>query len=145
MVDRSQVGVLYDIEEMPSWREAIPPGLQHVLVMVASNITIPLIIAGVGGATTGETAFLVQVALLVAGLTTLMQTIGFGPVGARLPVVQGTSYGFLVIAIPLASEDGLSAVFGGAIFAGVVQVLLGFSLRWLKSLFPPLVGGIAPP
>jgi xanthine permease len=142
VVDRTQVDVLYDVEEMPPWREAIPLGLQHVLVMVASNVTIPIIIAGVVGATTGETAFLVQVALLVAGLTTLLQTIGIGPVGARLPVVQGTSFGFLVIAIPLASEYGLSAVFGGAIFAGVVQVALGFSLRWLKSLFPPLVSGI---
>lgn len=142
MVERTQVEVLYDVEEMPPLREAIPLGLQHVLVMVASNVTIPIIIAGVVGATTGETAFLVQVALLVAGLTTLMQTIGFGPVGARLPVVQGTSFGFLVIAIPLAEEYGLSAIFGGAIFAGVVQVALGFSLRWLKTLFPPLVSGI---
>ena len=136
------VEVLYDLEEMPPLREAIPLGLQHVLVMVASNVTIPIIIAGVVGATTGETAFLVQVALLVAGITTLLQTIGIGPVGARLPVVQGTSFGFLVIAIPLASEYGLSAVFGGAIFAGIVQVILGVSLRWLKSIFPPLVSGI---
>jgi xanthine permease len=139
---RAQVEVLYDVDEMPPWREAIPLGLQHVLVMVASNVTIPIIIAGVVGATTGETAFLVQMAMLVAGLTTLLQTIGIGPVGARLPVVQGTSFGFLVIAIPLASEYGLSAVFGGAIVAGLVQVLLGMSLRWLKSLFPPLVSGI---
>lgn len=141
-MEQRPVEVLYDIEEMPPLGEAIPLGLQHVLVMVASNVTIPIIIAGVVGATTGETAFLVQVALLVAGLTTLLQTIGIGPVGARLPVVQGTSFGFLVIAIPLAEEYGLSAVFGGAIFAGVVQVLLGLSLRWLKSIFPPLVSGI---
>lgn len=136
------VEVLYDVEEMPPLREAVPLGLQHVLVMVASNVTIPVILAGVIGAATGETAFLVQVALLVAGLTTLLQTIGIGPVGARLPVVQGTSFGFLVIAIPLAQEYGLPAVFGGAIFAGAVQVGLGLSLRWLKSLFPPLVSGI---
>ncbi|GGI08979.1 uracil-xanthine permease family protein [Egicoccus halophilus] len=141
-VDRSDVDVLYDVEDMPPLREAIPLGLQHVLVMVASNVTIPIILAGVVGAATGETAFLVQVALLVAGLTTLLQTIGIGPVGARLPVVQGTSFGFLVISIPLASEFGLSAIFGGAIVAGVVQVALGLSLRWLKSLFPPLVSGI---
>lgn len=142
MTDRTQVDVLYDIDEMPPLREAIPLGLQHVFVMVASNVAIPIIIAGVVGAATDETAFLVQVALLVAGLTTLLQTIGIGPIGARLPVVQGTSFGFLVIAIPLASEYGLAAVFGGAIVAGVVQVLLGLSLRWLKALFPPLVSGI---
>ena len=142
MSERTHAAMHYDVNDMPPWREAIPLGLQHVLVMVASNITIPIIIAGVVGATTGETTFLVQVALLVAGLTTLMQTIGIGPIGARLPVVQGTSFGFLVIAIPLASEYGLSAVFGGAIVAGAVQVALGFSLRWLKRLFPPLVSGI---
>lgn len=136
------VEVLYEVDELPPLREAIPLGLQHVLVMVASNVTIPVILAGAIGAATGETAFLVQVALLVAGLTTLLQTVGVGPVGARLPVVQGTSFGFLVIAIPLAQEYGLAAVFGGAIFAGVVQVALGLSLRWLKALFPPLVSGI---
>lgn len=142
MADQRPPGVLYDVDEMPPLREAIPLGLQHVLVMVASNVGIPIIIAGVIGATTGQTAFLVQMAFLVAGLTTLLQTIGIGPVGARLPVVQGTSFGFLVIAIPLAAEYGLSAIFGGAIVAGVVQVLLGLSLRWLKTLFPPLVSGI---
>ena len=136
------IDVRYDVEEMPPLREAVPLGLQHVLVMMASNVTIPVIMAGVIGATAGQTAFLVQVALLVAGITTLMQTIGFGPVGARLPIVQGTSFGFLIISIPLAEQYGLSAVFGGAIFAGVVQVALGFSLRWLKKLFPPLVSGI---
>ncbi len=132
----------YGIDEMPPLREAVPLGLQHVLVMMASNVTIPVILATAIGATTGETAFLVQVALLVAGLTTLMQTIGFGPVGSRLPIVQGTSFGFLVIAIPLGQQYGIAAIFGGAIFAGFVQCVLGVSLRWLKKLFPPLVSGI---
>ena len=92
----------YQINEMPPLGEAVLLGIQHVLVMMASNVTIPVILATAIGATTGETAFLVQVALLVAGLTTLMQTIGIGPIGSRLPIVQGTSFGFLVVAIPLA-------------------------------------------
>jgi xanthine/uracil permease len=99
-MDRKDIEVLYDVEELPPWHEAIPLGLQHVLVMVASNVTIPIIIAGVVGATTGEPAFLVQVALLVAGLTTLLQTIGIGPVGARLPVVQRTRVGGRRVATP---------------------------------------------
>lgn len=134
--------VRYDVEELPPLREAVPLGLQHVLAMFASNVTIPIIIAGVVGATTGQTAFLVQVALLVAGLTTMLQTFGVGPVGARLPIVQGTSFGFLVIAIPLAESYGLAAVFGGAIVGGAVQCLIGVTLRWLRWLFPPLVSGI---
>ena len=136
------IHVRYGVDDTPPLREAVPLGLQHVLVMMASNVSIPIILATAIGASTGDTAFLVQVAMLVAGLTTLLQTIGIGPVGARLPVVQGTSFGFLVVSIPLAQTYGLSAVFGGAIFAGVVQVALGFSLRWLKTLFPPLVSGI---
>lgn len=132
----------YGIDEMPPLGEAMALGLQHVLVMMASNVTIPIILATAIGATTGETTFLVQVALLVAGLTTLIQTFGIGPIGARLPIVQGTSFGFLVVSVPLAQDYGLGAVFGGALFAGLVQVVLGFSLRWLKVLFPPLVSGI---
>lgn len=132
----------YGIDELPPLREAIPLGVQHVLAMFASNVTIPIIVAGAVGATTGETGFLVQVSLLVAGLTTLLQTLGIGPVGARLPVVQGTSFGFLVIAIPLAQSYGIAAVFGGAIVAGAIQCLIGVTLRWLRWLFPPLVSGI---
>ncbi|MFW6774216.1 uracil-xanthine permease family protein [Nocardioides sp. CPCC 205120] len=132
----------YDIDEMPPLGEAVLLGVQHVLVMMASNVTIPIVLATAIGATTGETAFLVQVALLVAGLTTLLQTVGIGPIGARLPIVQGTSFGFLVVSIPLAQQYGLAAVFGGALFAAVVQVGLGLSLKWLKFLFPPLVSGI---
>ncbi|WP_338749671.1 uracil-xanthine permease family protein [Janibacter alittae] len=132
----------YGINEMPPIGKAMLLGIQHVLVMMASNVTIPIILATAIGATTGETTFLVQVALLVAGLTTLIQTFGIGPVGARLPIVQGTSFGFLVVSVPLAQDYGIAAVFGGALFAGLVQVVLGFSLRWLNVLFPPIVTGI---
>ena len=110
--------------------------------MFVGNIAPPLIIAGVIGAATGETAFLVQVALLMAGVSTLIQALGIGPVGARLPVLQGTSFAFVAVAIPLAQSHGLSAVFGGALVAGFVQILIGTSLRWLRGLFPPLVSGI---
>lgn len=140
--DGATIEARYGIDEMPPIGEAMVLGLQHVLVMMASNVTIPIILATAIGATTGETTFLVQVALLVAGLTTLIQTFGIGPVGARLPIVQGTSFGFLVVSVPLAQDYGIAAVFGGALFAGLVQVVLGFSLRWLKVLFPPLVSGI---
>ncbi|MGH3665833.1 MAG: nucleobase:cation symporter-2 family protein [Egibacteraceae bacterium] len=130
------------MDELPPLREAVPFGLQHVLAMFASNVTIPIIIAGTIDASAADRAFLVQAALLVAGLATLLQTVGVGPVGARLPVVQGTSFGFLVIAIPLAERYGLAAVFGGALVAGLFQILIGLSLRRLRDLFPPLVSGV---
>ena len=138
----STIEVRYGVNEMPPLAKATALGIQHVLVMMASNVTIPIILATAIGATTGETAFLVQVALLVAGLTTLIQTFGIGPIGARLPIVQGTSFGFLVVSIPLAQQYGIGAVFGGALFAAAIQIILGFAMRWLKVLFPPIVSGI---
>lgn len=132
----------YGLDERPRLRTAIPLGLQHVMVMMASNVTIPIILATAIGSSAQDTAFLVQMALLVAGIATLVQTMGIGPVGARLPLVQGTSFGFLVVSIPLAQEYGLGAVFGGALFAGVVQVCFGALFSRLKFLFPPLVAGV---
>ena len=78
-------------------------GMQHVLAMFASNVTPSIIIAGAAGFAFGgtDTVFLIQMAMLFAGIATLMQTIGFGPVGARLPVMQGTSFAFVPIMITM--------------------------------------------
>ena len=138
----SSTPLRYGPDDRPPLRTAVPLGLQHVMVMMASNVTIPVILATAIGASAGDTAFLVQMALLVAGLATLIQTVGIGPVGARLPLVQGTSFGFLVVAIPLGQQYGLAAVFGGALFAGVVQILFGAVFTKIRHLFPPLVAGI---
>lgn len=134
--------VRYGLDDRPPLRRAVPLGLQHVMVMMASNVTIPVILATAIGASPEDTAFLVQVALLVAGVATLVQTLGLGPVGARLPIVQGTSFGFLVVSIPLAQQYGLAAVFGGALFAGLVQLVFGAVFSKIRRLFPPLVAGI---
>lgn len=132
----------YGVDERPPLRTAIPLGLQHVMVMMASNVTIPVVLATAIGASAEDTAFLVQVALLVAGIATLVQTLGIGPVGARLPIVQGTSFGFLVVAIPIAQQYGLAGVFGGAIVAGVVQMVFGLFFHKIRHMFPPVVSGI---
>jgi xanthine permease len=132
----------YGVDDRPPLRTAVPLGLQHVMVMMASNVTIPVILASAIGSSAEDTAFLVQIALLVAGIATLIQTVGLGPIGARLPIVQGTSFGFLVVSIPLAQEFGLAAVFGGALFAGAVQILFGSVFTKIRHLFPPLVAGV---
>jgi len=137
--------VVHDAEDpnhLPPWIQAVPLGLQHVLAMFAGNITVPVIIAGVIGADTAEKAFLIQAAMLVAGIATLIQTVGLGPIGARLPVVQGTSFGFLPVAIPIAKAYGLGAVFGASIVGGLVQVCLGLMLARIRRYFPPLVSGV---
>lgn len=131
-----------DPDAMPPLGKAIPLGIQHIMAMFAGNVTPPIIIAGVIGATTGEQIFLIQVALFVAGIATLIQTIGMGPIGARLPIVQGTSFGFLPVALPLAGSFGLAAVLGASLIAGLLQVVLGAFLKKIRHWFSPVVTGI---
>ena len=133
---------LKDPNYLPPLKRAIPLGIQHVLAMFVGNITVPIIIAGIIGVTPEEKIFLIQVAIFVAGVATLIQTIGVGPVGAKLPIVQGTSFGFLPVSIPLAKTYGLGVLFGGALFAGLIQVFLGAVLKKIRHWFPPIVTGV---
>jgi NCS2 family nucleobase:cation symporter-2 len=134
--------VLYGIEDKPPLGEALPLGIQHVLAMFLGNVAPPLILAGAVGLATGETTYLVQMALIVAGVATIVQAYSIGPVGARLPIVMGTSFAFLGPLIGIGSQFGLAAVFGAALVAAPVEILMGASFDRVRDYFPPLVTGI---
>jgi len=134
--------VLYGIEDRPPLGEAVPLGIQHVLAMFLGNVAPPLILAGAVGSVTGQTTFLVQMALIVAGVGTIIQAFPIGPVGARLPVVMGTSFAFLGPLIGIGNQFGIAAVFGAALVAAPVEMGMAFSLDRFRNYFPPLVTGI---
>ena len=121
--------------------QAIPLGIQHVLAMFAGNITVPIIVAGVFGQSPEEKIFLIQMALFIAGVSTLIQTIGFKDVGSRLPIIQGTSFAFIPIMLPFKAA-GLGAVFTAAFIGGIFQFILGKVLKPIRHMFPHLVTGI---
>ena len=121
--------------------KSIPLGIQHVLAMFAGNITVPIIIAGVFGQTPDEKIFLIQMALFVAGVATVIQTVGYKEVGSRLPIIQGTSFAFIPIMVPFKAA-GLGAVFTAAFIGGIFQIFIGKILKPIRHLFPPLVTGI---
>ncbi len=135
---------------MPPIGEVMPLGIQHVLAMFVSNVTPAIIIAGVAGfgfgnAGMGEAIYLIQLSILFAGIATLFQTIGMGPVGAKLPIVQGTSFAFLPIMIPLVDGKGVDAmaiITCGVIVGGVVQFFLGTVIGKMKGWLPPMVTGL---
>ncbi len=129
-------------EYMPPLREAIPLGIQHVLAMFAGNVTVPIIIAAAAGLGTGDTVLLIQAALLASGIATLIQCVGFGPVGARLPVVQGTSFSFIPVMLPVIQLAGLPAIFGATVVSGIFHFTLGTVIGKVRKLIPPLVSGI---
>ena len=92
---------LKDVNYMPPVAQAVPLGIQHVLAMFVGNVTVPLIIAGAIDLPPDQKVFLIQAALFVSGVATLVQSLGAGPIGARLPIVMGTSFGFVPVMIPV--------------------------------------------
>ncbi len=143
---------LRDPDFTPPLAKAVPLGIQHVLAMFVSNVTPAIIVAGAAGFGFGsnspdfpELLYLIQMSMLFAGIATLFQTIGFGPVGARLPIVQGTSFAFIPIMIPLVAGkgvDGLAALFGGILVGGMFHALLGTVIGRIRFALPPLVTGL---
>jgi NCS2 family nucleobase:cation symporter-2 len=124
--------------------QAVPLGLQHVLAMFASNVTPSIIVAGAAGLAFGgpEQVYLIQMAMLFAGIATLFQTVGIGPVGARLPIMQGTSFAFVGVLAGVAATQGLGVALTACIIGGVIHFCLGAFIGKLRWLFPPLVTGL---
>ena len=104
----------------PPMMQAIPLGMQHVLAMFASNVTPSIIVAGAAGLAFGgtEQIYLIQMAMLFAGVATLFQTIGVGPIGARLPIMQGTSFAFVGVLAGLAATQGLGVALTACLVGG---------------------------
>lgn len=137
---------LRDPNYTPPLSKAVPLGVQHTLAMFAGNVTVPFIVAGAAGLAGGDKIFLIQVAMLVAGLATMLQTIGAGPIGSRLPVMQGTSFAFLPVMIPIAASvkgtDALAIIFGATLVGGVFHFFLGTFIGRFRGILPPLVTGL---
>jgi NCS2 family nucleobase:cation symporter-2 len=112
--------------------------------MFASNVTPSIIIAGAAGFAFGgeDMVFLIQMAMLFAGIATLFQTIGIGPVGARLPVMQGTSFAFVPIMIGIVKAGGMATLMGAILVAGIFHTFLGTIIGRIRHWFPPLVSGM---
>lgn len=133
---------MYELNDLPPLAQAIPLGLQHILAMFAGNITVPLIIAGALGIATGEIAFLLQCAMFASGITTIIQALGLGPIGARLPIVMGVSFTFVPAGITIAQQYGFSALFGAILVCGILEAVFGYYLiKHFRKFFPPVVTG----
>ena len=132
-------------------KQAIPLGLQHVLAMFVGNLTPLLIITGACGIAGGEFAdlqlHLLQNAMLVAGIVTLIQLFSIGPIGGKVPIVMGTSSGFIGVFHSVTATMGggviaYGAIMGASIIGGIFEGILGFFLKPLRRFFPPVVMSI---
>ena len=138
------MGSYSDPNITPPMGQAVPLGLQHVLAMFASNVTPSVIVAGAAGLQFGgaEQVYLIQMAMLFAGIATLFQTVGFGPIGARLPIMQGTSFAFVGVLAGIAATQGLGVALTSCIIGGLIHFALGSVIANIRYLFPPLVTGL---
>lgn len=139
-----------DPDYFPGLAVAIPLGIQHVLAMFVSNLTPAIIVAGAAGFGFGSPdpsamIYMIQMAMLFAGVATLLQTLGAGPVGARLPIVQGTSFAFLPVMIPIVAGRGVEAMAElttAAIIGGLFHTGLSFFVGRIRFALPPMVTGL---
>ncbi|WP_433193765.1 nucleobase:cation symporter-2 family protein [Nocardia sp. CA-107356] len=116
-------------------------GAQHILTMYGGVIAPPLIVGGAAGLSAADIGLLVTAALFVSGLATLLQTLGIGPFGSRLPIVQGVSFAGVSTMVAIATTGGLRPVFGSIIVAGAIGLVLSSFFAQLVRLFPAVVTG----
>lgn len=118
-------------------------GLQHVLVMYAGTVAVPLIVGGALGLSKADIAFLINADLLAAGIATLIQALGLWRFGIRMPVMMGVTFAAVgpMIAIGVDPSLGLPAIYGATIVAGVFGMLVAPLMGRLLGVFPPLVTG----
>lgn len=138
----------YDFEGRIPLKQAIPMGLQHVLAMFVGNLTPILIISGACGIASGSEVqiAILQNAMLVAGIVTLVQLYAVGPCGGKVPIIMGTSSGFIGVCNSVAGVMGggiasYGAIMGASIIGGLFETVLGFLLKPLRKFFPPVVTG----
>lgn len=132
---------VHPVDEVLPVSQLFTFGLQHVLVMYAGAVAVPLILGNALGLTTAQIVMLINANLLTSGIATMIQTLGFWKFGARLPMIQGCSFIALAPMIMIGKEFGLTEVFGAVIAAGAITIALAPIFSRLLRFFPPVVIG----
>lgn len=119
--------------------KAIPFGLQHVLAMFVANLTPITMIGAAAGLSGGELAILLQNAMFVAGIATLIQLYPIWKIGSKLPIVMGVSFTFVTILSYVAASYGYPAVVGAVLIGGIVEGTLGLLAKYWRKIITPVV------
>ena len=138
---QSSINNIYQLDGRVPVAKAIPFGLQHILAMFVSNLTpITLIAASAQPALTqAQIAILLQNAMFVAGIATLIQLYPIWKIGSRLPVVMGVSFTFVTVLSTVAANYGYPAVIGAVMIGGIMEGTLGLLARYWRKIITPVV------
>ena len=138
----SRYAKVTELNGRPRLLEALPLAMQHVVAMIVGCVTPAIILAGVTGLEASEQIILIQSALLISGVATLLQLFPLGRFcGSGLPVIMGASFAYIPLLISLGSRFDLPTIFGAQLVGGLAAVAVGLFYKKLTRLFPPLVTG----
>lgn len=135
----SNVSNIYQLEGRVPVAKAIPFGLQHILAMFVANLTPITIIAAAGGLAQNEIAVLLQNAMFVAGIATLIQLYPLWKIGSKLPIVMGVSFTFVTVLSTVAANYGYPAVIGAVLVGGIFEGTLGLFAKYWRKIISPIV------
>ncbi len=135
----SDINNIYQLEGRVPVAKAIPFGLQHVLAMFVSNIAPIIIVTGACGLNANDTAMLIQVAMLIAGLGTIIQLYPVWKIGSGLPIVMGISFTFVSVFCFVGPKYGYGAIAGAVLIGGIVEGILGLFAKYWRKLITPVV------
>ena len=133
------VNNIYQLEGRVPIAKAIPFGLQHILAMFVANLTPITIIAATAGLAQSEIAMLLQNAMFVAGIATLIQLYPMWKIGSGLPIVMGVSFTFVTVLCTIAVNYGYPTVIGAVLVGGIFEGTLGLLAKYWRKIISPIV------
>ena len=134
-------GALFELNGKPSFAEAFPQAMQHVLAMLVGNITPPMLIAGTCGLSAADQTLLMQAAMIIGGITTLLQLYPVFGFGMGMPNVMGVAFAYMPVLTLIGAQYGIAAIFGAQLVAGFASIFIGMFLGKIRRFFPPIVCG----
>ena len=127
---------------IPQPGQLLPLGLQHVVAAVVGVITPAILVADTCGLSSADKTLMIQVSLILTALATLLQLFPiFHRIGSGLPVIMGISFAYIPTLQAIGGEFGLPTILGAEIVGGIVAIVFGVLVKWIRPLFPPLVTG----
>lgn len=141
-------GSIFELNGIPRVGEALPLALQHVVAMIVGCVTPAIIVSGAvsGGAlSSSDQVILIQAALVVAAISTLIQLFPIGrgklAIGSGLPVIMGVSFAYVPSMQAIAEGYGVATILGAQVVGGVVAIVMGLLVKQIRVFFPPLITG----
>lgn len=127
---------------IPQPGQLIPLGLQHVVAAVVGIITPAILVANTCGLSEAEKTLMIQVSLILTALATLLQLFPiFRRIGSGLPVIMGISFAYIPTLQAIGAQFDIATILGAEIIGGIVAIVFGVFVKWIRPLFPPLVTG----